>query len=94
MNSNQQMLIKQIVNEVQALPENLIQEVLDFIGYLRTKHEADGEADRKEERSWGMVAPSVITTSESAVFLSANCSFPLAADRASFSPSSGVTSNV
>ena len=30
------------------LPENLVQEVLDFIGYLRAKYEQNGEMTREE----------------------------------------------
>jgi uncharacterized protein YydD (DUF2326 family) len=41
-------LIKQITDEVQSLPENLMQEVLDFIGYLRVKYEQNGEETRQE----------------------------------------------
>lgn len=47
MNATHQMLVKQIVDEVQTLPENLIREVLDFIGYLQAKYEQNGEEDRQ-----------------------------------------------
>lgn len=39
MSSTRQTLIEQIADEAQTLPEDLAREVLDFIGYLRTKHE-------------------------------------------------------
>jgi hypothetical protein len=48
MNSIHQVLVKQIVDEVQTMPENLVREVLDFVGYLRTKYTDDDEADRQE----------------------------------------------
>jgi hypothetical protein len=38
MNVTHQTLVEQIVDEVEGLPENLRQEVLDFIGYLRIKY--------------------------------------------------------
>jgi hypothetical protein len=44
MTTTHQRLIKQIADEAQSLPENLVQEVLDFIGYLRAKYEQNGEA--------------------------------------------------
>jgi hypothetical protein len=37
---NNQVLVQKIVGELQRLPDNLRQEVLDFIGYLRTKYES------------------------------------------------------
>ena len=43
-----QMLIKQITDEAEVLPENLVREVLDFIGYLRAKYEQNGEETRQE----------------------------------------------
>lgn len=42
MTSNHKILVKQIIDEVQVLPENLKREVLDFIGYLRTKYDQEG----------------------------------------------------
>jgi len=48
MNSAQQILVKQIVAEVQVLPENLKREVLDFIGYLRTKYGQEDTEKHKE----------------------------------------------
>jgi hypothetical protein len=45
MNTTQQVLLKQIVDEAQTLPDHLIQEVLDFVGYLRTKYEQNEEED-------------------------------------------------
>jgi hypothetical protein len=48
MTTPHQTLIKQITDEVQSLPENLMWEVLDFIGYLRAKHEQNGEETRQE----------------------------------------------
>lgn len=47
MNAMQQRLVKQIVDEVGTLPDNLIREVLDFIGYLRVKYEQNGEKERQ-----------------------------------------------
>jgi uncharacterized protein YydD (DUF2326 family) len=47
MNTTQQRLVKQIVDEVGSLPDNLIREVLDFIGYLRVKYEQNGEKERQ-----------------------------------------------
>ena len=47
MNAIEKTLIKQIVNEAQTLPENLIREVLDFIGYLRAKYEQNGDEARQ-----------------------------------------------
>jgi hypothetical protein len=47
MNATEQMLVKQIVDEAQTLPENLIREVLDFIGYLRAKYEQNGDEARQ-----------------------------------------------
>jgi hypothetical protein len=47
MNLTQQGLVKQIVDEVQTLPEDLIREVLDFIGYLHTKYDQNGEQERQ-----------------------------------------------
>jgi len=44
-----QTLIKQITDEVQSLPESLIQEVLDFIGFLRTKYEQNDQELRQED---------------------------------------------
>jgi hypothetical protein len=43
-----QTLVKQITDEVQSLPENLVREVLDFIGYLRAKHEQNGDENRQD----------------------------------------------
>lgn len=43
-----QTLVKQITDEVQSLPENLVREVLDFIGYLRAKYEQNGEETQQE----------------------------------------------
>ncbi len=48
MTTTHQTLIKQITDEAQSLPENLVQEVLDFIGHLRTKYEQNGEETRRE----------------------------------------------
>ena len=48
MTAQLQTLIKQITDEAQSLPENLVQEVLDFIGYLRVKYEQDSEGPRQE----------------------------------------------
>lgn len=48
MSTTHQTLIQQITDEAQSLPENLVQEVLDFIGYLRTKYEQNGEETRRE----------------------------------------------
>ncbi|MFQ5613010.1 MAG: DUF2281 domain-containing protein [Anaerolineae bacterium] len=48
MNTTHQSLVKQITDEVQSLPENLVREVLDFIGFLRTKYEQNGEDNRQE----------------------------------------------
>ena len=42
MNVTQQVLLEQIIDEVQTLPDNLIREVLDFIGYLRAKYDPEG----------------------------------------------------
>lgn len=47
MNATEQTLVKQIVDEAQTLPENLIREVLDFIGYLRAKYEQNGDEARR-----------------------------------------------
>lgn len=41
MTTNHQTLIKQMTIEAQPLPEHLVREVLDFIGYLRLKYEGD-----------------------------------------------------
>jgi hypothetical protein len=50
-------LVKQIVNELQVLPESLLREVLDFIRYLQTKYDSGpvfpqdslvSETDREE----------------------------------------------
>jgi len=48
MNGTRQMLIKQIVDEAQTLPENLVREVLDFVGFLRAKYDQNGEKSRRE----------------------------------------------
>jgi hypothetical protein len=48
MATTRQTLVKQITDEAQTLPENLIRQVLDFIGYLRAKYEHNGEAARQE----------------------------------------------
>ena len=48
MTTTHQTLIKQITDEAQSLPENLVREVLDFIGYLRSKYEQSGEETRQE----------------------------------------------
>ncbi len=48
MNTTEQRLLKQIIDEAQTLPENLIREVLDFIGYLRTKYEPDNGEGRQQ----------------------------------------------
>jgi hypothetical protein len=48
MTTTHQTLVKQITDEVQLLPENLVREVLDFIGYLRAKYEQNGGATRQE----------------------------------------------
>ena len=48
MNATHQRLVKRLVAEVQTLPENLVQEVLDFVGYLRTKYDKNGEEDRRQ----------------------------------------------
>lgn len=47
METSNQVLIKQIVDEVQESPEDLIREVLDFIGYLQIKYETQNREDRK-----------------------------------------------
>jgi histidine ammonia-lyase len=48
MTTPHQTLIKQITDEAQSLPDNLVREVLDFIGYLRTKYDQnDVEAQQK-----------------------------------------------
>lgn len=47
MNATQKRLVKQVVDEVGTLPDNLIREVLDFIGYLRVKYEQNGEKERQ-----------------------------------------------
>lgn len=49
MNTTHQALVKQITDEAQSLPENLIREVLDFIGYLRTKYEQNGQEEARQE---------------------------------------------
>lgn len=36
-------IVEQAVRELEVLPEALVQEVLDFIGYLRTKYETGGD---------------------------------------------------
>lgn len=41
MNGSHSSLAEQIAREVEFLPENLVQEVLDFVGYLRAKVEQD-----------------------------------------------------
>ena len=43
-----QALIEQITDEARVLPEDLIREVLDFIGYLRVKYEQTNEETRQE----------------------------------------------
>jgi hypothetical protein len=48
MTTPHQTLIKQITDEAQSLPDNLIREVLDFIGYLRTKYDQNGEETRQK----------------------------------------------
>ncbi|MDX1524036.1 MAG: DUF2281 domain-containing protein [Anaerolineae bacterium] len=48
MTTPHQSLIKQITDEAQSLPENLVREVLDFIGYLRAKYEQNGEETRQK----------------------------------------------
>jgi hypothetical protein len=48
MSTTHQKLIKQITDEAQSLPENLVREVLDFIGFLRAKYEQNGEEARQE----------------------------------------------
>ena len=48
MTSPHQTLIKQITDEVQSLPDNLVREVLDFIGYLRVKYEHNGEETQRK----------------------------------------------
>lgn len=48
MTTPHQTLVKQITDEVQSLPENLVREVLDFVGYLRTKYEQNGEETRQD----------------------------------------------
>ena len=48
MTTTHQKLIKQITDEARSLPENLMQEVLDFIGYLRAKYEQNGEEAQQE----------------------------------------------
>jgi hypothetical protein len=48
MTTTHQTLIKQITDEAQSLPENLVREVLDFIGYLRAKYEQNGQETRRE----------------------------------------------
>ena len=47
MDTPNQVLVKQIVDEVQRLPEDLIREVLDFIGYLQIKYETRSREDRE-----------------------------------------------
>lgn len=49
MNTTHQALVKQITDEAQSLPENLVREVLDFIGYLRTKYEQNGQDETRRE---------------------------------------------
>ena len=48
MNVTHQTLVEQIVDEVEVLPENLMQEVLDFIGYLRIKYSHKVAKQREE----------------------------------------------
>lgn len=48
MTTTHQTLIKQIADEAQLLPENLVREVLDFIGYLRAKYEQNGKDTQQE----------------------------------------------
>lgn len=48
MTTPNQTLIKQIADEAQSLPDNLVREVLDFIGYLRTKYDQNGEETRQK----------------------------------------------
>lgn len=48
MNATHQTLIEQIVDEVEVLPENLMREVLDFIGYLRAKYSQPGPEEQNE----------------------------------------------
>ena len=48
MTTTHQTLIKQITEEAQSLPEDLIQEVLNFIGYLQTKYIQGNEAGTQE----------------------------------------------
>ena len=43
-----QTLLEQIRDEAQTLPENLMREVLDFIGYLRTKYDQNGGKTHQE----------------------------------------------
>ncbi len=45
MNTTHQTLVNQIIEETQALPENLVREVLDFIGSLRAKYDQNNRAD-------------------------------------------------
>ena len=48
MTTPDQLLINQIRDEAQSLPDSLLREVLDFMGYLRAKYEQSGEQSRQE----------------------------------------------
>ncbi len=49
MTPSHQTLVKQITDEAQALPENLVREVLDFIGFLRLKYEPPQAQNRRAD---------------------------------------------
>lgn len=53
MSVNNHSLVKQAIQELETLPETMVQEVLDFIGELRVKHsllqEETSKADTRQE---------------------------------------------
>ena len=42
----EQSLIRQITDQVQALPQDLRKQVLDFVGYLHAKYLSNDDAER------------------------------------------------
>ncbi len=45
----------QIYEEVQTLPEELAREVLDFIGFIESKHDVKSARDRDLQKAQGPV---------------------------------------
>jgi hypothetical protein len=48
MATTEQSLVGQIMEQVQALPQDLRKEVLDFVGYLHARYQADCSAERDQ----------------------------------------------